>query len=89
MRHALPEWRLWDSPRSFSNAYRGVIQQHYDYFVQAAVSRAENGDKGAALGAVTGALRVFPIRAGYHLIVPHPLRSAFIRVLAPRPRAST
>jgi glycosyltransferase involved in cell wall biosynthesis len=89
LRHALPERRLWKTPRAFGGAYRAVMQQHYDYFVQAAVSRAERGEKNTALGAVTGALRVFPIRAGYHLIVPHPLRSALIRALAPRPRAST
>jgi glycosyltransferase involved in cell wall biosynthesis len=89
LRHAIPEWRLWNSPRSFSDAYKAVIQQHYDYFVDAAVSRAERGDRIAALGAMTGAFRVFPIRAGYHLIAPRPLRGAFLRTLAQRPRAST
>jgi glycosyltransferase involved in cell wall biosynthesis len=82
LRHALPEWRLWKTPREFAYSYRCVIQQYYDYFVDEAVSRAERGERNAALGAMSGAFRVFPIRAGYHLIATRPLRGALWRMLS-------
>jgi hypothetical protein len=88
LRHALPEWRLWNSPRAFAGAYRAVLDQYYDYFTEAAIARADRGETQAALGAVTGALRVFPVRGAYHLVLPRPLRSAFLRALLPGPRAS-
>lgn len=88
LRHALPEWRLWKSPRTFSTAYKGVIQQYYDYFVDAAVSRAEAGDRAGAARAIVGAFRVFPLRAAFHMVAPRQLRQSALMTAFPgwRPR---
>jgi len=77
-RHALPEWRVWSSPKSLLGAYRNVMWQYYEYFVDAAVERAEHGQPRADVWrAVWGAFRTFPLRATYHLLAPKPLRGAF------------
>jgi glycosyltransferase involved in cell wall biosynthesis len=78
LRHALPEWRLWKSPREFAYSYRCVIQQYYDYFVDAAVSRADENDRRGALRAIFSAIRVFPLRSAYHLARMKPLGKAFL-----------
>jgi glycosyltransferase involved in cell wall biosynthesis len=85
-RHALPEWRIWGSPLRFMHAYRDVMWQYFEYFVEAAVTRAELGEREATLRAIMGAFRVFPIRTAFHLLGPRPLRKAFLSVLAPRRR---
>jgi glycosyltransferase involved in cell wall biosynthesis len=81
LRHALPEWRVWGSLKGISNSYRDVMWQYYEYFVEAAVARAEAGEKGTALRAILGALGVFPFRGIYHLVAPKPLRRALIASL--------
>lgn len=85
LRHALPEWRVWGSPRAMMSSYRDVIWQYYEYFVDAAVARAEAGEPGV-LRAILGAMRVFPARAAFHLVAPKPLRKAlFTSLLSHRP----
>jgi hypothetical protein len=88
-RHALPERRTLDSARGLAQAYRSALQQHYDYFVSAALSRAESGDRKAALGAIGGAIRVFPLRAAYHLLAPRDLRKAFFASVFNRAQANS
>jgi len=76
-RHALPEWRVWSSPKDLLGAYRNVMWQYYEYFVDAAVERAEHGQPRAEIWrAIWGALRTFPLRATFHLLAPKPLRGA-------------
>jgi glycosyltransferase involved in cell wall biosynthesis len=75
-RHAMAEWRIWESPLEFSKAYSGTLMHFYRYFVDAAVERAERGERKEALRAIATALGIFPFRATYHLITPRPLRKA-------------
>lgn len=85
LRHAVPEWRVWGSPRAMMSSYRDVIWQYYEYFVDAAVARAEAGEPGV-MRAILGAMRVFPARAAFHLVAPKPLRKAlFTSLLSHRP----
>lgn len=81
-RHAIPEWRLWNSPQAFFRAYAQAIWQFYEYFVEAALQRTEAGERGAAWRAIIGAFRIFPLRATYHLLAPTPFRKAFLAVIA-------
>jgi glycosyltransferase involved in cell wall biosynthesis len=85
-RHAIPEWRIWRSPRAFMRAYNGTLWHYYRYFVDAAVSRAACGDRAGALRAIWYAFRVFPFRATYHLIAPRRLRGAFLAMFSQRLR---
>ena len=77
LRHALPEWWIWRSPLEFSKAYSGTLMHFYRYFVDAAVERAERGERKEALRAIATALGISPLRGTYHLIAPRPLRKAF------------
>jgi hypothetical protein len=86
LRHALPEWRIWRSPLDFSHAYAGTLMHFYCYFVDAAVERAERGERYGALRAIAAAFGIFPLRAAYHLIAPRPLREAFWASISPRRR---
>lgn len=84
-RHALPEWRVWGSPKGLLQAYQNVMWQYYEYFVDAASERAEEGQPRKEIWrAIWGAMRTFPLRAAYHLVAPKPLRKAFLASLAPR-----
>ena len=87
-RHAVPEWRIWRSPLDFSKAYSGTLMHFYQYFVDAAVERAERGEGKNSLLAIATAFGIFPFRAAYHLIASRPLRKAFWSSIAPR-RSST
>lgn len=82
-RHAVPEWKLFRNPRAFMRAYTETVRQYFDYFVDAAVSRAEARDRGGALGAIWGAFCVFPLRALYHITRAKPLRHAVFLLLHP------
>jgi glycosyltransferase involved in cell wall biosynthesis len=75
-RHAWPEWRVWKSPGQLMKAYSQTMGQYFDYFVDAATSRSENGERGGTARAIIGAFRVFPARSMAHLILPRPLRRA-------------
>jgi hypothetical protein len=83
-RHAIPEWRIWPSPRAFTRAYSGTLMHFYDYFVGAATTRSEHGQRMATLSAIAGAFRVFPLRATYHLLAPRPLRRALMLSMLPQ-----
>jgi hypothetical protein len=87
-RHAIPEWRLWRSPTAFLKAYRVRIWHFYQYFVDAAISRAEAGDRKGAMRAFAGAYRVFALRAGYDTMTYKPLRKAALTMLAPQRRGT-
>jgi glycosyltransferase involved in cell wall biosynthesis len=87
-RHSLPEWRIWRSPLDFFKAYAGTLMHFYQYFVAAAVERAECGKRSEALRAIVTALTIFPLRGGYHLIAYRPLRNAFWASVTPWRRVS-
>jgi len=84
LRHALPEWRIWTSPLDFAKAYSGTLWHFHQYFVDAALERAERGERYAALCAIAIAFSIFPIRSAYHLVSPRPLRKAFLTAILPR-----
>lgn len=84
LRHAVPEWRVWGSPKGVLESYRNVLWQYYEYFVEAAVARAQSGDRAGTWRAIWGATRTFPLRAAYHMIAPKPLRKAMWTALTPR-----
>jgi glycosyltransferase involved in cell wall biosynthesis len=86
LRHAIPERRVWPSLRAMAHSYRDVLWQYYEYFVEAAVDRAQKGERGV-WRAIWGAWRTFPLRATYQLIAPKPLRKAMLASLTPRRRA--
>lgn len=88
LRHALPEWRIWKSPKQFFEAWYGTLKHFYRYFVDAAVRRAARGRRIDALRAIWYAFQVFPVRTTYHLIKWKRLRHAFLGAVLPRkPRA--
>ncbi|MGU3537477.1 glycosyltransferase family 2 protein [Methylobacterium sp. A54F] len=78
LRHSLPEWRVWRSPRAFLQAYAGTLQHFYWYFVATAEQAGERGERTEVLNAVRGAIMVFPIRAIYHLFRRAKLRRAMM-----------
>lgn len=84
LRHALPEWRVFGSPGALAAGYSQTLRQHYDYFVEAAVSRAGRGEQGAARSALAGAFRVFPARTIYHVLMRQKLRTAAAQMFLPR-----
>ncbi|MBC7769864.1 MAG: glycosyltransferase family 2 protein [Phycisphaerales bacterium] len=84
-RHALPERRVFGAATGLLGAYRNVMWQYYEYFVDAAVERAEQGRPRSEIWrAIWGAMRTFPLRGSYHLVAPKPLRKALLSSLAPR-----
>lgn len=83
-RHAVPEWRVWKSPRQFWLAYYGTLKHFYRYFVDAAVRRAARGERLAALRAIWFAFQVFPLRTIYHLVKWRRMRIAFVGAILPR-----
>jgi hypothetical protein len=64
--------------------YTLSIRQYFDYFVDAAVARAQAGDRKQALTAIAGAFRVFPGRTLFHLALKPRLRGAALQVILPR-----
>jgi glycosyltransferase involved in cell wall biosynthesis len=84
-RHALPEFRVWSSPKGMVQSYQNVMWQYYEYFVTAAAERAAQGRPREEIWrAIWGAFRTFPMRASYHLIAPKPLRKALLASFAQR-----
>lgn len=87
-RHALPELRVWPSPKGLLQSYQNVMWQYYEYFVDAAAERAEQGAPRKEIWrAIWGAFRTFPFRAAYHLVAPKPLRKALLASFTARPAA--
>lgn len=89
LRHAVPEWRIWESPSQFFNAYYGTLRHYYRYFVDLALRHAARGERWKALRAIWCAFRVFPMRTVYHLLSKKRLRMAWIGAFTPRPERST
>ncbi|ESX09237.1 glycosyl transferase [Mesorhizobium sp. LSHC422A00] len=77
MRHAIPVWRKWRSPKEWLHSYFATLLGFYTYFADAAVERAAKGDAKGVRFAVRHALLVFPFRAVRQLVRPTPLRAAF------------
>lgn len=86
LRHALPEWRIWKSPRALMHAYYGTMRSFYRYFSEAVVKRAARGERSAAWVALWGAFRVFPLRTTYHILAGKRLGIGFVALLDPFPR---
>jgi len=84
LRHALPEWKVFGSPGALVAGYSQTLRQHFDYFVEAAVSRAAKGERAEARSALAGAFRVFPARTAYHVLMRRKLRTATAQMLLPR-----
>jgi len=84
LRHALPEWRVFGSPGALAASYSQTLRQHYDYFVEAAVSRAGRGERAEARSALAGAFSVFPARTVYHVVMRRELRTAAAQIFLPR-----
>jgi hypothetical protein len=90
LRHALPEWRVFGSPKAILHSYRDVVWQYFEYFRDAAVARAASGaDRTEIWRAVWGAFRALPLRTAWNLVGPRPLRRAFFATLAPRRPAAS
>jgi hypothetical protein len=86
MRHAMPVWRKWRSPKEWLHSYFATLLGFYTYFANAAVERAAKGDAKGARFAVRRALLVFPFRAVRQLVTPTPLRAAFLWSIGLRAR---
>jgi len=84
LRHALPEWRIFGSPKHLWLAHYGTLKHFYRYFVDAAARRAARGDRAGALKAIWYAFQVFPLRTLYHLMKWRRLRIAFLGAILPR-----
>jgi glycosyltransferase involved in cell wall biosynthesis len=85
LRHALPEWRVFGSPKALTTSYRDVVWQYFQYFTEAAIARAAAGaNRGEVWRAIWGAFRALPLRTTFHLVGPRPLRKAVIATLTSR-----
>ncbi len=83
LRHALPEWKVFGNPVGLAKSYSQTLRQYFDYFVEAAVSRAGRGERAEARSALAGAFKVFPARTVFHVVIRQRLRSAALRTLLP------
>lgn len=89
LRHALPEMKVWDSPRNLLHSYRDVMWQYFEYFSNAAVERAETGAPRKDIWrALWGAWRTFPLRTTAHILGAKPLGKAAWRALTQRSGAA-
>jgi hypothetical protein len=71
------------------HSYRDVIWQYFEYFRDAAVSRAAEGANRADIWrAIWGAFRSMPLRTTMHIVGPRPLRRAFWSALTPQKAAT-
>jgi len=83
LRHALPERRVFANPVAIVQSYTQTMRQYFDYFVDAAVSRSAEGDRGGTMAAIGGAFRVFPGRTIFHLALKPRLRGAALGAVTP------
>ncbi len=83
LRHALPEWRVFGNPGALAASYSQTLRQYFDYFVDAAVSRAGQGERAEARRALAGAFRVFPARTVYHVLMRRRMRMATVQMFLP------
>ena len=77
LRHAAGSARkLWNSPSEVWQAYYGAIWHHYDYFMNAAIERAERRDLKGFRAALYGAFGALPPRTVKDLMKNRRLQSA-------------
>ena len=87
-RYALRWLHLWRSPMEFMRAYSGTVMHYYRYFTDAALERAQRGERVGALRAIWNAIRIFPFRASKHLMTDTKLRQALFTALFVRAAAT-
>lgn len=81
LRHAIPEWRVWNSFMAFFRAYSSTMRHFYTYFSDAAEVRALEGRRKDALRAMAIAAGVLPIRAAVNLLRPSPMQRALKAIM--------
>jgi len=77
-RHALPEWRRWESPREFVRSYGASMAPYYSYFYDAAMTRSRVGDFAGATAAIRHALGLAPFAAARAVIASEELRGSLL-----------
>lgn len=82
-RHAIPSRHLFPNPVEFMRAYTRSLMQYFTYFIEGAVARSERNDRIGTLQAMWGAFKTFPARTIWHLIMPRPMRGAFLNLINP------
>ncbi|MCJ2143810.1 glycosyltransferase family 2 protein [Methylobacterium sp. E-066] len=87
-RHAIPEWRVWRSPGDFYRAQSMMLWHFFSYFETAAATRAVNGDRSGAWGAIRAMFGVFPVRSLVHVVADRPLRRTVLQLLRRSGRAT-
>jgi glycosyltransferase involved in cell wall biosynthesis len=85
-RHARFAWPMLRSPWALFRAYDGALSVFYSYFIEAALIRAERGERLEALRSIGNAFRAVPVRASWHLLRPTLLRRALITAITTNPR---
>jgi glycosyltransferase involved in cell wall biosynthesis len=75
-RHALPEWKRWDSPREFLRTYNQTMSSYYAYFAGATVERARSGNAMGALDAARHAFAISPGRGLREIVTSPDFRSS-------------
>lgn len=81
LRHALPARKRWRSPLELVRSYFAAVTPYFNYFVEVAIARSEQGERRGALQAMSRALRIFPTRGLRMLARPTPLREALRSVI--------
>jgi glycosyltransferase involved in cell wall biosynthesis len=87
-RHALSAPSRWPTPVHLLRAYFGAMATYYDYFVNAASDRAQEGDFAPARRAIRQALALNPTRAIRAMAGPTRLQTAARLAFFNRGRAS-
>ncbi|MBC8050979.1 MAG: glycosyltransferase family 2 protein [Chitinophagales bacterium] len=85
LRHAIPEWKRWQSPVAMLRSYFGSVGGYHSYFLESAVQRSADGERRAALKAIVSAVWIKPFNGVKQLIKPTQFRKAFLTALSPRP----
>ncbi|MES1174340.1 MAG: glycosyltransferase family A protein [Myxococcales bacterium] len=62
-RHALTDWRRWESIRELIRSYGNAMTPYYSYFFDAALERSRRGDHRGAAAAIGHALELAPVTA--------------------------
>lgn len=75
-RHARSELNRWSTPVQLLRSYFGAVETYYNYFVNAASDRAEEGDLALARHAIRQAFALNPTRAIRSMTQPSRLRVA-------------
>jgi len=83
LRHALKERQIWDSPLEIWKAHHGALREHYDYFSNAALERAREGDTKGGWQALYGAFKALLASAIKDAVRATPLRKAAVFLFKP------